>query len=178
MEQDIEKVLYSTQQLQELCSRIAGDINRDYEGKDLILVCMLKGSVMFYADLVRMISIPCRLDFMAASSYGGGTVSSGIINIKKDLSEDIEGKDVIIVEDILDTGNTLYYIKGYLGKRDPASLKICTLFDKPSRRKKPVTPDYKGEEIDDLFIVGYGLDYDERYRNLPYVGVLKPKIYR
>ena len=178
MDQDIERVLYSEQELASLCDSIAQSINNDYIGRDVVLVCMLKGSIMFYADLVRRINVRCILDFMAVSSYGSAAVSSGKINIKKDLSESIKGRDVIIVEDILDTGNTLYYIKDYLEKRDPASIRICTLFDKPSRRKKPITPDYTGEVIDDLFIVGYGLDYDERYRNLPYVGVLRPEIDR
>ncbi len=177
MNPDIEKILYSDEQIDRICCEIAEKIRKDHTGKDIVFVCLLKGSIMFYADLVRKVGLPCQLDFMAVSSYGSGAVSSGRVNIKKDISCDISGKDVIIVEDILDTGNTLNYIKGYLEEKSPASVQICTLFDKPARRKKPVSPDYTGAVIDDLFIVGYGLDYDEKYRYLPYVGVLKPEIY-
>ena len=174
---DIEKILYSTEEISELVDRIAAEIAEDYKGKEPVLIPILKGSILFFADLVRKLPLDCSFDFMAASSYGSGTESSGNVKITKDITADIKGKDVIIVEDILDTGNTLFYIKEYLEKYEPASVRICTLFDKPSRRKKDIKADYAGGEIDDMFIVGYGLDYDEGYRDLPYIGVLKPAVY-
>ena len=177
MENDIAKVLLSESQLQKIVDDIAENINSDYKNQDIVVVGILKGSVIFLADLFRKIKCRCSLDFMAASSYGRSSVSSGQVKITKDLSADITGKHVIIVEDILDTGNTLSYIKEYLEQRNPLSVKICTLFDKPDRRQKPVKPDYSGMVIPDLFIVGYGLDYDEKYRNLPYIGVLKDEVY-
>ena len=177
MNKDVERILYNEQQLSVICDRVADQLNRDYKGHQVVLVGILKGSVVFLADLFRRLDFECYLDFMAASSYGSGTVSSGNVRITKDLSCNIRGKDVIIVEDILDTGNTLSYIRDHLGAFSPASVRICTLFDKPARRKKNLSADYKGETIDDLFIVGYGLDYDEKYRNLPYIGILKPEIY-
>ena len=177
MENDIAKVLLDESQLQKIVDDIAGSINSDYKDQEVVVIRILKGSVIFLADLFRKIKLKCSLDFMAASSYHSGTVSSGKVKITKDLSADITGKHVIIVEDILDTGNTLSYIKEYLEQRNPLSVKICTLFDKPSRRVKPIQPDYSGMTIPDLFIVGYGLDYDEKYRNLPYIGVLKDEVY-
>lgn len=174
---DIEEIILNEEQLEKVVTDIAGKINDDYKDKSLVVVGILKGGVIFLADLFRRLSIDdCVLDFMAASSYGSGTVSSGNIRITKDISADVAGKNVLIVEDILDTGNTLTYIKEYLLSKNALSVKICTLFDKPCRRIGPVTPDYCGRTVDDLFIVGYGLDYDERYRNLPYVGVLKSGI--
>ncbi|MGN1456723.1 MAG: hypoxanthine phosphoribosyltransferase [Acutalibacteraceae bacterium] len=177
MNNDIAKILLDESQIADVVDGIAEKINKDYENEELVVVGILKGSIMFLADVFRKLEVSCSLDFMAASSYGSSTISSGKVTIKKDLSEDIKGKHVLIVEDILDTGNTLSYIKDYLAKKDPLSVKICTLFDKPSRRQKPISPDYVGRTIPDLFIVGYGLDYNEKYRNLPYIGVLKPEVY-
>ena len=166
-------------QLEDTVNRLAGEINSDFRGKKLAVVGILKGSIVFLADLFRRINVEdCSLDFMSASSYGSSSVSSGNVKIRLDVQSDLSGSHVLIVEDILDTGNTLSCLKDYLLKKNALSVSICTLFDKPSRRRKPVTPDYCGKTIDDLFIVGYGLDYDERYRNLPYVGVLKQEIYR
>ena len=139
---------------------------------------MLRGSYVFMADLTRAIDLPLTVDFMAVSSYGAGTVSSGQVEIKKDLSDPIEGKNLLIIEDILDSGNTLYYLMDVLSARHPASIRICTLLDKPERRVKPIKADYSGFVIPDAFVVGYGLDYAEKYRNLPYVGVLKPEVYQ
>ena len=177
MDRDISKIIASEDQIKEKIKELAEKINSDYKGKKLTVVGILKGSVIFFADLVRKIETDCQMDFMAASSYGSSAVSSGEIIIKKDLSSDVMGKDVLIIEDILDTGNTLYLLKDYIFKKGAASVKICTLFEKPSRHIKPVRADYVGFVVDDLFVVGYGLDYDEKYRNLPYVGVLKPEIY-
>ena len=177
MDRDISKIIASEEAIEEKIKELAEKINSDYKGKKLTVVGILKGSVIFFADLVRKIETDCQMDFMAASSYGSSAVSSDEIIIKKDLSSDVTGKDVLIIEDILDTGNTLYLLKDYILKKGAASVKICTLFEKPSRHIKPVKADYVGFIVDDLFIVGYGLDYDEKYRNLPYVGVLKPEIY-
>lgn len=179
MHQDIEKILYSSEDLSKLVACISDEIAEDYKGKSPVLIPILKGSVMFFADLVRKLPLDCTFDFMSATSYGSGTESSGNVMITKDITIDIKGKDIIIVEDILDTGNTLFYIKNYLNdKYEPASIRICTLFDKPSRRKKDIKADYSGDEVDDMFIVGYGLDFDENYRDLPYIGVLKPAVYK
>ncbi|MBU5435344.1 hypoxanthine phosphoribosyltransferase [Pseudoflavonifractor sp. MSJ-37] len=177
LEQDIERVLFSEEQLKQRVAEIAQQIDRDYEGKEPLLVSVLRGSFVFMADLVRQITLPCTVDFMAVSSYGSGTTSSGQVKIVKDLSEQIEGKDVIVVEDILDSGNTLSYLLKLLEARHPASIRLCTLLDKPERRTKPVHVDYSGFSIPDAFVVGYGLDYDEKYRNLPYIGILKPRVY-
>jgi hypoxanthine phosphoribosyltransferase len=177
MNNDIEKVLFSEQQLAEKAHELGAAISRDYAGREPLFVGILKGSVMFMADLIRSVTIPCTIDFMAVSSYGNKSVTTGAVKINKDLNQDIEGRDVIIVEDILDSGITLNYLINYMEGRKPASVSIATLFDKPARRQKPVYPQYVGFEIADEFIVGYGLDYAEKYRNLPYVGVLKPEIY-
>ncbi|MDO4460199.1 MAG: hypoxanthine phosphoribosyltransferase [Clostridia bacterium] len=174
---DIEEVLYSEEFLKENVKRLAKEISDDYAGKNLLLVGILKGSIVFMTDLMRELTIPARIDFMQVSSYGTGTKSSGIVQIKKDLEVGLEDYDVLIVEDILDSGNTLHYLSNFLKGRNPVSFEICTLFDKPERREKPVFPKYKGVDIPDKFIVGYGLDYDEKYRNLPFVGVLKPEVY-
>ena len=175
---DVFEELMNEEELEQTVSSIAEKINADYAGKELVVVGILKGSIMFVADLYRKLTVDnCQIDFMEASSYGAGSVSSGKVRIVKDVSCNIKGRDVLVVEDILDTGNTLSIIKDHLLKKGAASVRICTLFDKPGRRKKPVTADYTGRVIDDLFIVGYGLDYSERYRNLPYVGVLKSEIY-
>ena len=177
LEQDIDRVLFTEEQLQARVAEIAAQIDRDYAGKQPLLVSVLRGSFVFMADLVRRITLPCTVDFMAVSSYGSGTTSSGQVKIVKDLSEQIEGKDVIVVEDILDSGNTLSYLLKLLEARHPASIRLCTLLDKPERRTKPMAVQYSGFTIPDEFVVGYGLDYDEKYRNLPYIGILKPRVY-
>ena len=177
MHKDVKEILFSEEQLKERVAQIAAQIDRDYAGKELMLVSVLRGSFIFMADLVRAITVPCRVDFMAVSSYGSGTVSSGQVQITKDLSEDITGRHLLVVEDILDSGNTLSYLLEVLRARKPASIRLCTLLDKPERRVKPVHLDYTGFAIPDAFVVGYGLDYNEYYRNLPYIGVLRPSVY-
>ncbi len=178
LHQDIFEELMSEQEINDTVDKIAAQINRDYAGRSVIVVGVLKGSIMFLADLLRKLTIDdCQLDFVEASSYSSGSVSSGKVKITKDITCNPIGRDILLVEDILDTGNTLSYIKDHLMKMGAASVRICTLFDKPARRKQPVAADYTGKTIDDLFIVGYGLDYSEHYRNLPYVGVLKSEIY-
>ena len=177
LEQDIERVLFSEEELDRRVSEIAAEINRDYAGKEPMLISVLRGSFVFMADLIRKIEVPCTVDFMSVSSYGRGTTSSGQVQITKDLSDDIEGKDIIVVEDILDSGNILSYLLQLLQARKPASMKLCTLLDKPDRRVKEVHVDYTGFTIPDEFVVGYGLDYAEKYRNLPYIGILKPRVY-
>ena len=177
LEQDLERVLFTEQELKDRVAEIAAQIDKDYAGKEPMLISVLRGSFIFMADLVRSITLPCTVDFMAVSSYGSGTTSSGQVKITKDLSESIEGRDIIVVEDILDSGNTLSYLFQLLQARHPASVRLCTLLDKPSRRTKAVTADYTGFTVDDLFVVGYGLDYAEKYRNLPYIGILKPAVY-
>ena len=177
MHQDVERILYTEEELRQRVKELAAQIEKDYDGKDVVLASVLRGSYIFMADLTRAIDLPATVDFMVVSSYGAGTTSSGQVEIKKDLSDPIEGKHLIIVEDILDSGNTLYYLMEVLKVRKPASIKICTLMDKPERRAKPITADYVGFTIPDAFVVGYGLDYDEKYRNLPYVGILKPSVY-
>ena len=177
MHQDVEQILYTEEELRQRVKELGCQITADYSGREPLLVSVLRGSYIFMADLTRSINLDVTVDFMAVSSYGAGTVSSGQVEIKKDLSDSIEGKDLILVEDILDSGNTLYYLIDVLKARKPASIRICTLMDKPERRAKPITADYVGFTIPDAFIVGYGLDYAEKYRNLPYVGVLKPSVY-
>ena len=178
MHRDVEQVLYSEEELRQRVRELGCQITADYAGKAPLLVSVLRGSYIFMADLTRSINLDVSVDFMMVSSYGAATVSSGQVEIKKDLSDSIEGRDLIIVEDILDSGNTLYYLMDVLKARKPASIRLCTLMDKPDRRTKPITADYVGFTIPDAFIVGYGLDYDERYRNRPYVGVLKPSVYQ
>ena len=177
LDENIQEVLVSEKQLKKRIKEMAEEITRDYAGKAPLMVGILRGSVIFMADLVRQIDLPITMDFMVVSSYGAGTVSSGLVNIKKDLEEDIRGRDVIIVEDILDTGNTLVKLTAELLRREPASLKLCVMLDKPSRRTTPIKADYVGFSIPDAYVVGFGLDYDQDYRQLPYVGVLKPEIY-
>ncbi|HIX16723.1 MAG TPA: hypoxanthine phosphoribosyltransferase [Candidatus Gemmiger faecavium] len=178
MNRDIDHILVSQQQLQDKISELGAQISRDYDGHELLLVSILKGSVVFMADLMRAITIPCAIDFMVVSSYGGSnTTTTGLVKIVKDLDQDLSGKDVLIVEDILDTGVTLSHLMPMLQMRNPRSVKICSILSKPSRRKADIEPDYMGFEVPDEFVVGYGLDYDEKYRNLPYVGVLKPEVY-
>ncbi len=173
----IESILISEEKLQKKVHELATKISADYEGKELLFVTVLKGSFVFAADLFRQITIPASVDFMAVSSYGSTSKSSGVVKILKDLDHPIEGKDVIIVEDILDSGLTLSYIREMLLQRGANSLKICTILNKPERRKADVVADYVGFDIPDEFVVGYGLDYDEKYRNLPFVGILKREIY-
>jgi len=178
MRDDIDHILISEDALQKRVAELGEQISADYAGKNPLLVSVLRGSFIFMADLTRHIQPFCQVDFMAVSSYGAGTVSSGQVNIVKDLTDSIEGQDVIVVEDILDSGNTLSYLFQLLKARNPASLKLVTLLDKPSRRTKPIQADYVGFTVPDEFVVGYGLDYDELYRNLPYIGVLKPQVYQ
>ena len=174
---DIQEVLFSEEQLKNRVQEIARQITADYQGKEIMLISVLRGSFVFMADLCRAIDLPCTLDFMAVSSYGKGTKSSGQVQITKDLSEDISDRHIIVVEDILDSGNTLSYLLKILENRHPASIRLCTLLDKPDRRVKPVEVHYSGFTIPDAFVVGYGLDYAEHYRNLPYIGILKPEVY-
>lgn len=174
---DISKVLLDEEEIKQIVKRLGRQISEDYKDKNLLLVSVLKGSVMFMADLMREIDIHCKIDFMAVSSYGSGTTTSGSVKILKDLNIDLTGYDLLIVEDILDSGVTLANLRDMLMTRKPASFKICTFIDKPERRKADVTADYVGAQIPDAFVVGYGLDYDERYRNLPYLGILDPKVY-
>lgn len=177
MEQDILEVFFSAEDIDARIGELAAQIDKDYEGKELVLIGVLRGSVIFISDLARKIKNKLVLDFLAVSSYGQATTSSGQVRILKDLSEHIEDKHVIIVEDILDTGNTLSYLSDMLTARQPASIKICTLLDKPSRRTADIAADYVGFTVPDAFVVGYGLDYCEYYRNLPYIGILKPEVY-
>lgn len=176
MRKDIERILISEEEIQKRVAEMGRKISEDFRGKDPIFVGVLKGCFIFMADLMRYVDISCSMDFMSVSSYSG-TSSTGAVKINKDLNEDIEGRHLIIVEDILDSGITLSYLKQYLMVRKPASITIATLMDKPARRKADVYADYSCFEIPDAFVVGYGLDYNERYRNLPYIGVLKPEIY-
>ncbi len=177
MIQDLERILLTEDQLNDRVSQLGAEITRDYAGKTPMLVSVLRGSYIFMADLSRKIDLPVTVDFLSVSSYGAGTVSSGQVEIKKDLSGSIDGKDLILVEDILDSGSTLFYLIHLLQVRNPKSIKICTLLDKPERRAKPIQADYRGFSIPDEFVVGYGLDYAERYRNLPYIGILKREVY-
>ena len=174
---NVERVMLTEEQIQERTKALAAQLDRLYAGRKPIVVCILKGSVLFFADLIRNMSTPMEVDFMTVSSYGSGTVSTRELLIKKDLSVDIKGRDVLIVEDIIDSGNTLYCLKKMLITRQPASLNIVTLLDKPERREVPMEPDYTGFVIEDEFVIGYGLDYAEEYRNLPYVGILKRSVY-
>ena len=178
MDEDILKVLVTEEQLKAKVQELGEQITRDYEGKNLLLVSILKGSVVFMADIMRAIKVPNAIDFMVVSSYGGAnTTTTGLVKIIKDLDNELTGKDVLIVEDILDTGVTLSKLVPMLEMRHPNSVKICAILDKPERRKADIHADYLGFQVPDEFVVGYGLDYDEKYRNLPYVGVLKPEVY-
>ena len=177
MTDDIKAILVTEEEIQARVKYLGEQISRDFEGRDPLFVGILKGSFVFMADLMRYVNIYCSVDFMAVSSYGNKSVTTGAVKINKDLSEDIENRHVVLVEDILDSGLTLSYLVNYLQVRRPASISIATLLDKPSRRQKPVQPAYVGFEIPDAFVVGYGLDYAEKYRNLPFIGVLKPEIY-
>ena len=174
---DVEEVLLSGEQVQARVAELGAQLAADYEGRDPVLVSVLKGSIIFLADLVRAMPIPLSIDLMEVSSYGASTESSGQVRILKDLSTPIEGREVIVVEDIIDTGLTLNYLLRYLHDKGPASIRICCLLDKPARRLAPIEIDYRGFTIADRFVIGYGLDYGERYRNLPYIGVLRPSVY-
>lgn len=174
---DIQEVLYSEEEIQRKVQELGERISRDFEGRNLLVICVLKGAFIFMADLVKNITIPLDLDFMAVSSYGASTKSSGVVRIIKDLDVPVEGKDVLIVEDIIDSGLTLSYLIDVLERRNSRSVSVVALFDKPARRTVDLEPDYKGFTIPDAFVVGYGLDYAEKYRNLPFIGVLKEEIY-
>ena len=174
---DIKEVLLNEEQIKEIVEKLGAQINKDYEGKNLLVVSILKGSIMFMADLLREIKLDCKIDFMAVSSYGSSTRTSGSVKIIKDLNIDLTGYDILLVEDILDSGVTLSNLKELLMVRKPASIKICAFLDKPDRRKADIVADYIGKSIPDEFVIGYGLDYDERYRNLPFVGILSPSVY-
>ena len=177
-DQDVEQILISERELDEIVSRIAAQIDEDYKDKNLLLLCILKGSLVFMGDLMKKLSIPCEIDCMKVSSYGNGTATSGRINILLDLHrQDLSEKDILIIEDIIDSGRTLSYLVSYLSINGARSVRSVALLDKPSRREVEYTPDYVGREIPDAFVVGYGLDYGEKYRSLPYVGILKPEIY-
>lgn len=180
MTQDIKSVLISEQQLDSIITKIANEITNDYKNSDkkLVLICILKGSIMFTAELMKRIPLPLEVEFMKVSSYGSETVSTGIINIHLDLKrEDLSDADFVVVEDIVDSGRTLAHLIKYLDGRGANSVKTCTLLDKPSRRAVDFVPDYCGMEIPDEFVIGFGLDYNEKYRNLPYIGILKPEVY-
>jgi len=174
---DIAEVLLDAETIKRKVHELGARIADDYEGRDLVLVSILKGALPFLADLMREIPIYCSLDFLEVSSYGAGTTSTGVVRILKDLAKPIEGRNVLVVEDILDTGHTLSYVIEHLRGQHPSTLGLCALLDKPARRVMPITVDYRGFEIPDKFVVGYGLDFAERYRNLPFIGVLKPEVY-
>ena len=177
MHNDIQEVLFTEQEIQQKVAELGRQITADYAGRNLLVLCVLKGAFLFIADLVKHIDLKLEVDFMAVSSYGKATKSSGVVKIIKDLDAPVEGRDVLIVEDIIDSGLTLSYLIDVLERRNAHSVKVVTLFDKPHHRTVELEADYKGFLIPDAFIVGYGLDYAERYRNLPYVGVLKPEVY-
>ena len=171
---DSIKVMISEERVNRRINELAEQISEDFKGRSVHLVCILKGSIFFTCELAKRLSVPVTIDFMSVSSYGAGTKSSGVVRLVKDLDEPLEGKDVIVIEDIIDSGRTLGYLMENLSARKPATLKLCTLLDKPDRRVTDVYVDYTGFEIPDEFVVGYGLDYDQKYRNLPYIGVLIP----
>ena len=177
MNQDMERIMITEEQIAGRVREVAAQLDKLYEGRRPVVVCILKGSVMFFSDLIRHMETPLELDFMAVSSYGCGTTSTGCLQVKKDLTTDIAGRDVLIVEDIIDSGNTLYNLKKLLNSRSPSSVNIVTLLDKPQRREVPMEPEYTCFVIEDEFVVGYGMDYAEEYRNLPYIGVLKRCVY-
>ncbi len=177
LKDEIQEIVLSEDQIARRVRELGEEISRDYQGKEVVVVSVLKGAVMFVADLVRHLTVPCSLEFMAVSSYGASTDSSGVVRIIKDLDESIEGRHVLVVEDIIDTGLTLNYLRELLLNRKPASLRICTLLNKPERRAVDVPVDYVGFDIPNEFVVGYGLDYAERYRNVPFIAVLRPEVY-
>ena len=177
MYDDLDYIMISKAEIEEKIGQIAAVLDEEYRDKNPVMICILKGCAPFFTDLIRAMKIPLQIDFMAISSYGTGSTTSGQVKMNKDLDRSIEDRHVIIVEDIMDSGYTLSYLKRMLSSRKPASIKICALLDKPSRREVDITPDYKGFEISNEFVVGYGLDYAEKYRNLPEIGVLKREIY-
>ena len=174
----VARVLITETELKTKVHELGARIAQDYQDKNPLLISVLKGATIFVSDLIRAMDIPLGIDFIATSSYGNGDASSGVVRILMDLESSIRGRHVLVVEDIVDTGNTLHYLLSILSAREPASLKLCVLLDKPERRQKPVRADYVGFEIPDYFVVGYGLDYAEKFRNLPFIGVLKPEMYR
>ncbi|MFA4136927.1 MULTISPECIES: hypoxanthine phosphoribosyltransferase [unclassified Brevibacillus] len=177
MNQDIEKILLSEEDIAVKVQELGKTLAAEYKDKNPLVICVLKGAVVFMADLIRHMDIPCEMDFMAVSSYGSGTESSGMVKILKDLDTSVENRHVLVVEDIMDSGLTLSRLVELLRHREAASVKVVTLLNKPERRKVDISPDYKGYDVPDEFVVGYGLDYSEHYRNLPYIGVLKPEVY-
>lgn len=177
MHNDVKEILITEEQIKAKTKELGAIITEYYKGKDLVVIGILKGCVVFLSDLVREINLPLTMDFMVVSSYGHSTKSSGVVRIIKDLERDIQGKDVLIIEDIVDSGLTLSYLMEYLKSRNASSVKVCSLLDKPERRKAEVEIEFKGFQIPDEFVIGYGLDYAEVYRNLPYVGILKPEVY-
>lgn len=178
MKNDIAKVMISKEEIAQKVLELGEQIAKDYHDKNPVMICILKGAVVFYTDLIRAIPFHVEMDFMAISSYGNSRQSSGVVKILKDLDGNIEGRDVIIVEDIMDSGQTLSHLTELLSARNPNSLKVCSLLDKPSRRISDIQPDYCGFVIPDEFVVGYGLDYAERYRNLDFIGILRPEVYQ
>lgn len=175
--QDLQEILLTNDQIQRRIAEMGEELTQAYAGCDLVCICILKGATPFFSDIIRCIDLPLHVDFMSISSYGNATKSSGVVRILKDLDRDIVGRHVLVIEDIIDTGLTLSFLKENLVARGAESLRVCTLLDKPSRRKTQLVPDYCGFEVEDKFVVGYGLDYAERYRNLPDIGVLKPEVY-
>jgi hypoxanthine phosphoribosyltransferase len=175
--ENVEYVMLTEEQIAARTKELAAQLDKLYEGRTPVVVCVLKGSVLFFSELIRNMKTMLTIDFISVSSYGSGTTSSGELKVKQDLSTDIKGRDVLIVEDIIDSGNTLYHLKKMLHQRMPSSVNIVTLLDKPARREVPMEPDYTGFVIEDEFVIGYGLDYAEEYRNLPYIGVLKRSVY-
>ncbi|MHA6481525.1 hypoxanthine phosphoribosyltransferase [Paenibacillus sp. strain BS8-2] len=177
MQNDIKEVLYSEEQIQAKVAELGAKLSADFEGRNPLVICVLKGAFIFMSDLVKTIHVPLEIDFMAVSSYGASTKSSGVVKIIKDLDVTVEGRDVLIVEDIIDSGLTLSYLIDVLEHRGSKSVTVVTLFDKPARRTVSLQPHYKGFTLPDEFVVGYGLDFAEKYRNLPYIGILKPEVY-
>lgn len=178
MDRDINRILITEEEIKNKVIELAEQINKDYEGKDLLLICVLRGSIIFTADLIRALSIPVKIDTIAVSSYGAEAKSSGVVRLNKDLDEDITNKHVLIIEDIVDSGLTLQYLKKMLEHRNPASVRVCALLDKREQRVHDQEPEYCGFAIPNEFVVGYGMDYDEYYRQLPYIGILNPDIYK
>lgn len=177
MIEDVKETLLTREQIADRIREMGAQISADYAGKEILMIGVLRGAVIFMSDLARAITVPVALDFMAVSSYGSSTTSSGVVRILKDLDEAVQGRHVLVVEDIVDTGLTLNYLLDNLKSREPASIRLCTLLNKPERRKAKVNIDYNGFTIPDEFVIGYGLDYAERYRNLPFIGILKPEVY-
>ena len=177
MKNDIKDILFSEEMIQQRVTQLGTQLMQDYAGKSIMMIGVLKGCFMFLADLVRHIDLECEIRFLTASSYGFSSVSSGKVNIDREIDFDVEGKEVLLIEDILDSGITLTALRAFVAKHKPASLKVCTFLDKPERRQLPITADYTGFECPNEFVVGYGLDYGERYRNLPFVASLKPEVY-